>query len=220
MLINADFSQRVLVHADRLDWVPSPMVGVERRMLDRIGEEVARATSIVRYAPKSVFSPHTHDGGEEFLVLEGVFQDEHGDFPAGSYIRNPPGTSHTPGSDSGCTILVKLHQFDSADRVQVRLDTRAISPVSIEKRPEVRQISLFNDSREDVRIEFWQPGASIQLDCPGGFEALVLEGSCTESSDLLGPLSWLRLPKGTTLDALAGPSGTTLWIKTGHLAHV
>ena len=68
MEINADFSQRVVVHAAQLPWVPSPMAGVERRMLDRIGDEVARATSIVRYAPGSQFSPHTHGGGEEFLV--------------------------------------------------------------------------------------------------------------------------------------------------------
>ena len=84
MELNADFSQRVVVHAARLAWVPSPIAGVERRMLDRIGDEVARATSIVRYAPHSHFSAHTHGGGEEFFVLEGVFQDEHGDFPAGS----------------------------------------------------------------------------------------------------------------------------------------
>ena len=105
---------RAAVHAGRLDWTPSPIPGVDRRMLDRVGEEVARATSIVRYAPGSRFSPHTHGGGEEFLVLDGVFQDEHGDFPAGSYIRNPPTTSHTPGSEPGCTIFVKLWQFDPA----------------------------------------------------------------------------------------------------------
>ena len=81
MELNADFSRRVAVHAARLAWVPSPMAGVERRMLDRIGDEVARATSIVRYAPGSHFSPHTHGGGEEFFVLEGIFQDEHGEFP-------------------------------------------------------------------------------------------------------------------------------------------
>ena len=99
------------------------MPGVERRMLDRIGDEVARATSIVRYAANSRFSPHVHDEGEEFLVLEGVFQDEHGDFPAGTYVRNPPQSRHTPGSEPGCVLFVKLRQFDPADRTQVRLDT-------------------------------------------------------------------------------------------------
>src|SRR6185312_10285284 len=127
MEINADFSQRVVVHAARLPWVLSPMAGVERRMLDRVGDEVARATSLVRYAPGSHFSPHTHGGGEEFLVLDGVFSDEHGDFPAGSYVRNPPTSRHTPGSEPGCTILVKLWQFDPEDRTDVHLRTGAMS---------------------------------------------------------------------------------------------
>ena len=99
MQLNADFTQRAVVHAATLEWSPSPIAGVERRMLDRIGGEVARATSIVRYAPHSHFSRHTHEGGEEFFVLEGVFQDEHGDYPAGSYVRNPPTSAHTPGSE-------------------------------------------------------------------------------------------------------------------------
>src|ERR1051325_10252991 len=98
MEINADFSRRGAVHAARLPWVLSPMAGVERRMLDRIGDEVARATSIVRYAPDSRSSPHTHGGGEEFLVLAGVFQDEYGKYPVGSYVRNSPTSRHTPGS--------------------------------------------------------------------------------------------------------------------------
>src|SRR6266851_7949802 len=121
MRINADFTKRASVHAGESEWVHSPMPGVERRMLDRIGDEVARATSIVRYAPGSHFSPHTHGGGEEFFVLEGVFQDEHGEFPAGSYVRNPPTSRHTPGSVPGCTLFVKLWQFDPADRHQVEI---------------------------------------------------------------------------------------------------
>src|SRR6201982_2883493 len=125
MEINSDFSQRVVVHAALLRWVPSPIMGVERRMLDRIGDEIARATSIVRYAPGSHFSAHTHGGGEEFLVLEGVFEDERGDFPAGSYVRNPPTSRHTPSSATGCTLFVKLWQFDPADRKEVKLATAA-----------------------------------------------------------------------------------------------
>jgi len=96
-------------------------------MLDRIGDEVARATSIVRYAPQSRFSPHMHGGGEEFLVLDGVFQDEHGDYPVGNYVRNPPTSSHTPASEPGCTIFVKLWQFDPDDRTSVRIDTSGVS---------------------------------------------------------------------------------------------
>src|SRR5258706_11731881 len=123
MELTAAFSRRAVVHAASLAWTRSPIAGVERRMLDRMGGEVARATSIVRYAEGSRFSPHTHGGGEEFLVLDGVFQDEHGDYPAGSYVRNPPTSRHTPGSAPGCTIFVKLWQFEPADRTEVRLNT-------------------------------------------------------------------------------------------------
>src|SRR5260221_11120889 len=123
MRINADFTKRASVHAGESEWVKSPMPGVERRMLDRVGDEVARATSIVRYAPGTAFSPHSHLGGEEFFVLDGIFQDERGDYPAGSYVRNPPASRHTPRSQAGCTIFVKLFQFDPADRSHVTIDT-------------------------------------------------------------------------------------------------
>lgn len=217
MEINADFSERAVVHAAKLDWVPSPMRGVDRRMLDRIGDEVARATSLVRYAPGSAFAAHTHGGGEEFLVLDGVFQDEHGDFPVGSYVRNPPTSSHTPASKPGCVIFVKLHQFDPGDRKQIRVDIETATAVSVASRPGVKIIPLYADAREDVRIEHWAPGAKVVLNPDGGFEALVLEGSFTEGGEQLEKHSWLRLPKGTALNATAGPDGAKLWIKTGHL---
>ena len=107
MELNADLTQRAVLNTIAQAWLPSPMPGVERRMLDRCGGEVARATSIVRYAPGSRFARHSHGGGEEILVLEGVFQDEHGSYPAGSWLRNPPGSVHRPWSEAGCTIWVK-----------------------------------------------------------------------------------------------------------------
>jgi anti-sigma factor ChrR (cupin superfamily) len=186
-------------------------------MLDRIGQEIARATSIVRYAPGSAFSPHTHAGGEEFLVLDGVFQDEKGDYPAGTYVRNPPTSRHIPRSEAGCTILVKLHQFDRADRTDVRLDTDYIPPVASKSRPGVLTVPLFSDGREDVRLEHWSAGSRIHLTVPGGLEALVLDGGFNEGQDEFVTHSWLRLPAGAALDAVTGRSGAKLWIKTGHL---
>jgi quercetin dioxygenase-like cupin family protein len=175
MRINADFTKRASVHAATSDWVQSPMPGVERRMLDRVGDEIARATSIVRYAPGTAFSPHTHAGGEEFFVLDGIFQDERGDYPAGSYIRNPPTSRHTPRSQAGCTIFVKLFQFDPADRSHVNIDTRLIDAVAPAGRQGMKLIPLFNDGREDVRLEDWREGASVLLDVPGGFEVSCLK---------------------------------------------
>src|SRR6516165_9555036 len=178
--LNADFSKRAVVHAATLDWTASPVPGVERRMLDRIGEEVARATSIVRYAPRSRFPPHVHGGGEEFLVLEGVFQDEHGDFPAGFYVRTPPQSRHTPGSAPGCTLFVKLWQFDPADRTHVVVDTNNSGLHAVEGRDGVRVLPLFRDAREEVRLEQWEPGTAIEVDPVGGLEVLVLAGGFCE----------------------------------------
>jgi hypothetical protein len=219
MELNADFSKRVAVHAGHIPWVPSPMAGVDRRMLDRIGDEVARATSVVRYAPGSHFSAHTHGGGEELLVLQGEFSDEHGDFAAGSYIRNPPTSRHTPRSKPGCVLLVKLWQFDLADRTQVRIDTRCRQFVPAEDRDGVTALGLFQDRRETVRLERWAADALIELAPLGGAEILVLDGAFEETGERFDTQSWLRLPPGAVLAARTGPDGCTVWIKTGHLIH-
>lgn len=219
MALNADFSQRVIVHSDQLDWQASPMPGVDRRMLDRIGDEVARATTIVRYAPGSHFSEHTHSGGEEFIVLDGVFQDEHGDYPTGSYIRNPPTSAHTPGSEFGCTIFVKLWQFDPEDRTQVKIDMNKMEAIAVADRPGVTVMPLFQDSRETVRTEHWAPGTQVDLDVPEGAEFLVLDGTFTDDTDVLQKGGWLRLPIGGTLNATAGPNGAKVWMKLRHIPH-
>ena len=218
MELNADFSRRAIVHAAQLNWIPSPIQGVERRMLDRIGKEVARATSIVRYAPQSHFSTHVHGGGEEIFVLEGVFQDEYGDFPAGAYIRNPPTSSHAPSSVPGCTIFVKLWQFDPDDRTFVRIDTSKVAYVPDPERVNVEVMPLFKDERESVRLERWAANAKIVLPAPAGMELLVVEGGFSEGRDRFERQSWLRLPAGATLRAWGGTTGCRVWIKTGHLA--
>jgi anti-sigma factor ChrR (cupin superfamily) len=116
MELHADLSQRAVLDTTALAWTPSPMAGVERRMLDRRGDEVARATSIVRYAPGSRFERHSHSGGKEILVLEGTFSDEQGDYPAGTWLRNPPGSVHRPWSEAGCTIWVKTGHLPASLR--------------------------------------------------------------------------------------------------------
>jgi len=214
MDINADFSKRVAVQSDQLAWQPSPMKGVDRRMLDRIGGEVARATTIVRYAPGSRFSAHTHTGGEEFIVLDGVFQDEHGDFPAGTYVRNPPTTSHTPGSDAGCTIFVKLWQFDMEDRTQFRKSMADELPEAVQG---VATALLHQDHREVVTYSHLKAGSSLVSDASGGIEVLVLGGSIDVDGETLAQNGWLRLPEGAQLSAKAGSDGAKVWMKTGHL---
>lgn len=193
------------------------MQGVRRRVLDRVGNEVARATTVVSYAPNSHFSSHVHTGGEEFIVLEGIFQDEHGDYPVGTYIRNPPQSSHTPRSDDGCIIFVKLWQFDLDDRQHVVADMNSVELNADPSRSGVQLHTLFEDSRETVRLEQWEAGATVTLDTSGGAELLVLDGSFTQEGETVDKLSWLRIPLHADFQATAGANGARIWVKTGHL---
>ena len=220
MKINADFTKRVIVHGDSMPWIESPMAGVHRRMFDRIGDEVARATSIVRYAPDSHFAPHVHDGGEEFIVLEGVFQDEHGDYPAGSYIRNPPTSSHRPGSTIGCMIFVKLWQFNPDDRCHVNIDMNNIDAWGPSEITGVTQMILFENANEIVSTESWAADTNISMAMPNGAEIFVLDGGFSENGDVLSRYSWLRIPPHGMLHAVAGANGARIWMKRGHLGQI
>lgn len=218
MRINDDLTVPVIVHAAQLPWRSSPVAGVDRRMLFRIGEEVARATSIVRYAPRSAFPRHTHGGGEEIVVLDGVFQDEHGDYPEGSYFRNPPGTSHVPASKDGCTIFVRLWQFRDADRDQIvrrPAEGRPVQPRS----GAASAIELFDDGFENIRFESWMADRAVTVENARGLEMLVLAGSLSVGDQMLTSQSWARLPAGEALHAVCGPEGAKVWLKDAALLH-
>lgn len=217
MHLNADFSKNVIIRPEENDWVASPMPGVDRMMLDRVGDEVARATSLVRFAPESRFSAHTHGGGEEFIVLDGVFEDEHGAFPEGAYIRNPPTSSHTPGSAPGCVIFVKLWQMQPEDRTHVRIASDKLGTVADAARPGVAVSPLFRDAHEDVRIETWEAGTTAEIAAPGGAEVLILKGTLVHEGETLAAWSWIRRADGEGVTFTAGPGGARLWVKTGHL---
>ncbi|WFL77609.1 cupin domain-containing protein [Altererythrobacter arenosus] len=220
MRVNADFDAPVAERTAAMDWIASPMPGVERKMLDRIGDEVARATSIVRYAPGSHFAEHTHSGGEEFIVLEGTFQDEHGDYPAGTYVRNPIGTRHIPRSDEGCTIFVKLWQFDERDQEQFAIDLNRQGLKAVTGVDGVSAATLFDGPNETVRLELWAAGAQRGLVDPGGVELLILEGVVEWEGQAFTRHDWIRIPRDQAAPFLAGPDGARVWMKSGHLSHV
>jgi anti-sigma factor ChrR (cupin superfamily) len=218
MRINAEFSQRVVIRPEDYRWVDSPTQGVERMMLDRIGDEVARATSLVRYAPGSTFPEHVHGGGEEFLVLEGTFGDEHRDYPAGTYVRNPIGTRHSPRvGDQGCVIFVKLHQFDASDDASVVIDTRAVEWPA----PETSgfETTLLHRHRsERVSLVRWAPDTAWKAHAhEGGEEIFVIEGSFSDEHGTYPAGTWLRHPHGSTHDAFTRDASALLYLKTGHL---
>ena len=216
MQINADLSAPAVVDSGALTWIASPIAGVERRMLERDGEEVARATSLVRYAPGSAFAPHTHGGGEEILVIEGVFSDETGDFPAGFYVRNPPGSRHAPASGPGAVILVKLRQMPPEETQPVRLDTRD-PRLWRDLRPGVKEALLFEAPWERVAMLKLAPGCpSAAGSWPRGVEHFVVAGDLEIDGVAHRAGTWLRRPAGSVL-AMASLDGALVYRKSGHL---
>lgn len=215
MRIRADFDRREVVRPEAYDWISSPASGVDRMMLDRIGEEVARATSIVRFAPNSAFEAHTHGGGEEYLVLEGVFADEFGDYPVGTYVRNPIGTRHTPRiGPEGATIFVKLRQFAETDREQKVIHTRNAVFVPGEAEG-LSELLLHDVPGELVRLVRFAPGTQVAASGAGGpEEILVLEGTLEDEAGRYPAGTWLRSPTGSGNSAMSR-EGCLIYIKSG-----
>ena len=213
--LNSDFS--IPAHADtaNMPWQDSPQSGVQRRMLDRIGDEVARATSLVRFEAGAVFPRHVHELGEEFFVLWGVFEDSDDVYPAGTYARHPPGSSHAPWSKRGCVLLVKLRQFDPADDAWVKVNTRS-EDGWVPDSDGNRRLALHSLGAESVwAVEVTRQ--STPQECPGGAELYVLEGDLQANGQPLATGSWLRLPPGATLSLAPGTQTARVWMKLGHL---
>lgn len=217
MQINADFTKRVATDTNQMPWLSSPVPTVQRKMLDRVGGEVARATSIVRYEAGARFSAHTHGGGEEILVLAGVFEDECGQYRAGTYLRNPPGSTHQPGSETGCTLFVKLWQFTPGDQQTVRIDTNTspwypglVSGLSV--------MPLHEADGVGTALVKWAPQARFNRHVhPGGEEILVLEGVFHDENGAYPAGSWLRSPRYSTHAPFTREEGALIYVKTGHL---
>lgn len=214
--LNTDFSQRVVVHTFGLPWLPSPVAGVDRRLLERDGEELARATSVVRYAAGVQFSSHTHGLGEEFLVLDGVFEDEHGSYGPGTYVKNPPGSSHTPFTLDGVTIWVKLRHLDAADSLRVVVNTATaqwypgmVSGLSV--------MPLSEYATQHTALVRWAPGTRFNRHRHfGGEEIFVVHGTFEDEHGRYPAGTWIRSPHLSEHQPFS-LEGCTILVKTGHL---
>ncbi len=218
--INADFSRLAIVHTAAMEWQASPSPSVWRKRLELVGgAESGRVTSVVRYDANSAFPSHPHPGGEEILVLEGVFSDVHGDYPAGTYLLNPEGFSHGPFSEHGCILFVKLRQYPGAGRTQIIIHTSKCAWQPSDT-PGVTAIPLYAEAGhpETMRLVRLAPGASVaDHGHPGGEEVFVLSGGIEDEHGAYEAGSWVRYPPGSR-HALHSENGCTLYLKTGHLA--
>ncbi|REL26287.1 cupin [Thalassotalea euphylliae] len=224
-----DFNQRVVISSEKQEWLASPKAGVWRKPLAREHAEQGHATSIVKYDAGASFSAHNHPLGEEILVLDGVFSDQTGDYPAGTYIRNPKGFVHAPYSTDGCTLLVKLHQFQAADSAQIRVDTKTaawqrtpagnfIMPLHKHQNESVALIKLspgstFTPADELIGGQNSRPDTDTNAN---GEEIYILSGSLKSALGSHAAGSWLRSPYLNDEPYFA-EADTVIWIKSGHL---
>jgi len=212
----------VAVDTAAMDWSPSPSGSVWRKRVHLVGPpEAGQVTSVVRYEPDSTFHPHDHPDGEEILVLDGVFSDEHGDWPAGTYLLNPEGFRHAPFSKDGCILFVKLRQFPGRERRHVVIETNngdwqrdGIAGI-------YRQLLYQQDGFADVvSLERWQPHAD-----PGivtydqGAEMFVLDGAFSDEDGTFRAGCWLRFPV-VSQHRPRTTEGCTLYVKRGGLAYL
>jgi anti-sigma factor ChrR (cupin superfamily) len=216
--LNSDLTERVVVLAQDYTWVDSPAQGVRRMMLDRQGGEVARATSLVDYAPLSQFPPHVHGGGEEILVLSGAFADEYGTYPAGTYIRNPVGTGHSPKiGPQGARLFVKLWQMDPADTLRQVIQTREASWFQ-GMVPGLQVLPLHEYGTEHAALVRWAPNTQFNRHQHwGGEEIFVIEGTFHDEHGSYPAGSWLRSPHLSQHRPFTREDGALIWVKTGHL---
>jgi len=219
MNIHADFALKVVVNTQDVVSEKSPVAGVERKCLDRVGNEVARATSIVSYAPNSTFTQHAHAEGEEILVLDGTFSDEHGSYPAGTYIRNPPNSAHTPFSKEGCTLFVKLRQFHPGDASTVRVDT-STAPWYPGLVPGLSVMPLHEFDGVGTALVRWAPDTIFNPHVhPGGEEIFVLRGVFHDEHGSYPAGTWIRSPRYSKHAPFTKSEGALIYVKTGHLQH-
>jgi len=213
--LNLDFTKPVVIHPDNLPWVSSPSEGVHRKQFEREHSESGRVTSLVRFDPGAAFATHGHPMGEEIMVLEGIFSDENGDYPAGSYLRHPPGSHHAPFSKEGCIIFVKLDHFLETDtqRVIVRPDERQWNPGI----GNLKVAPLHNHLGEHTALVKWPKGEHFQAHKHwGGEEILVLEGEFLDEHGNYPKGTWIRSPHLSEHNPFT-KEATLIMVKVGHL---
>jgi len=213
--LNMDFDQPARMLPGDYDWQASPADGVARVPLERMAAESGHKTSFVQFSPESYFPAHTHPLGEEIYVLDGVFSDQNGDYPAGTYLRNPPGSSHQPFTREGCRLFVKLDQFDPNDREKV-----VLRPEDQQWRPGIgnlRVAPLHNYATQNTALVFWPANEVFQPHAHwGGEEIVVIRGTFRDEYGDYPAGSWIRSPHLSEHYPRVNEE-TLILVKTGHL---
>ncbi|PCI64393.1 MAG: cupin [Kordiimonadales bacterium] len=217
-MFNMDFSRRVVINTQQQSWLPTRQQGIWRKPLAREDAERGHATSIVRYDAGAKFAAHNHLLGEEIFVLEGTFSNESRDFPAGSYLRNPKCYRHAPFSKEGCTLLVKLNQFQNGDDHHINVGTRGAEWFS--GNGNLRVMPLHQFGQESTALVFWPAGEHfLPHHHAGGEEIYVVSGEFIDEYGRYPAGSWIRSPHMSKHDPHV-EQDTLILVKVGHLSRL
>ena len=216
--LNQDFTKRVVINTLIEEWHASPSSGVERLYLERDNMgEFAKASSIVKFQPGSEFEEHIHDNGEEIFVLDGIFSDQYGDYPKGTYLRNPHNSNHVPFSKDGCKIFVKLRQFKKGDNISIiknTLNSEWIQGLV----PGLKVMPLHEYQTEHAAMVKWEPNTRFNAHKHwGGEEIYVVDGVFYDQFGAYPKGTWIRSPHLSEHQPFTRSEGALIFVKTGHL---
>ena len=216
--LNQDFTKRVVINTLIEEWHTSPSSGVERLYLERDNMgEFAKASSIVKFQPGSEFEEHIHDNGEEIFVLDGIFSDQYGDYPKGTYLRNPHNSNHVPFSKDGCKIFVKLRQFKKGDNISIiknTLNSEWLQGLV----PGLKVMPLHEYQTEHAAMVKWDPNTRFNAHKHwGGEEIYVVDGVFYDQFGAYPKGTWIRSPHLSEHQPLTRDEGALIFVKTGHL---
>ncbi len=217
-MLNQNFNNKVVMKSNDLISVPSPCKGVKRTLLERSEDsEYAVSTTIVEFQENSFFERHTHDLGEELLVLDGIFSDDNGDYPAGTYIRNPHNSTHKPFSKKGCKLFVKLRQFNNKDVKKVVINTN-LEPWLPGLIQGLKVMPLHNFEYESTALVKWEPNTKFNVHQHfGGEEIFVINGTFYDEDGSYPKETWIRNPHMSRHTPYTLDDGALIYVKTGHL---
>ncbi|MBP2671714.1 MAG: hypothetical protein H6Q85_1780 [candidate division NC10 bacterium] len=162
---------------------------------------------------------HAHPQGEEILVLDGVFCDEHGDYPAGTFLMNPHGGRPSPRSQTGCTLFVRLRQYPGEDRSRLVEDSRAAEDwrPGLVQGLNVRPLYSHGGYPEQVALVRWEAGTHFQRHTHwGGEEILVLEGEFCDEHSRYPQGTWIRSPHMSQHTPFS-ETGCLIYVRVGGL---
>ncbi len=208
---NMDLSRRVVIDTENHTLKSFQPNGTFRIPLESESRESGRLTSIVKFTPGAKLDQSTHSSGEEIVVLEGVLSDEQENYPAGTYLRIPPGDYRIFSSKQGCKIFRKSNQLLPLDTENIVINTN-----NAEWHPGHGNLEVMPLSDNTALVKWPKGAVFVNHSHYGGEEIFVLKGKFNDEHGSYPKGTWIRSPHLSTHFPFVEEE-TIIFVKTGHL---